>query len=297
MGPVRQQFKCVTPPRYRHFVTSHFRDHVQLRGMTKLAFLPVAALLLATSAQAQSLEEVASLDIIPGWQTADGTQIVGLRITLQPGWKTYWRAPGDGGIPPQISFDAGTQVAAAQFHWPVPEVFDQNGVRSIGYDSSVVLPLEFQIDDGEAFSLSGTLDIGVCKEVCVPVSLPFDTAVAPTGGRDPAILAALLNRPLSAAEASVASVTCRIMPSDDGISLSASITMPGAAGTQTVVIETNDPLVWVSEPDVTREGDVLTATSDLVHVSGEGFLLDRSGVRITVLGRGAAVDIQGCNGS
>ena len=60
------------------------------------------------------------------------------------------------------------------------------------------------------------------------------------------------------------------------------------------MIETADPAVWVSEPDVTRTATHITATSDLVHMNGTSFALDRSGVRITVLGETRAVDIRGC---
>ena len=47
---------------------------------------------------AQSLDGVAQLDVLPGWETRNGTHMAGLRITLAPGWKTYWRAAGDAGI-------------------------------------------------------------------------------------------------------------------------------------------------------------------------------------------------------
>ena len=45
-------------------------------------------------------EDVVQIEVLPGWQTASGTQMAALRLTLAPGWKTYWRAPGEGGIPP-----------------------------------------------------------------------------------------------------------------------------------------------------------------------------------------------------
>ncbi len=257
--------------------------------------LALALSVLATSAAAQSLDGVATLDVLPGWRAADGTHMAGLHITLAPGWKTYWRAPGDAGIPPQIDFSSSDNVASARFLWPVPEVFDQGGMRSIGYDGGVVIPVALTPQAGGAMTLSGMLDIGVCEEICVPVQLPFSLTLPEAGARDPQIVASLVDRPLTASEAAVTGATCAVRPSADGLTVTATLTMPQAGRREEVVIEAGDARIWVSEPDVSRRGDQLTATVDMVHVAGGAFALDRSGVRVTVLGSDHAVDIQGCS--
>lgn len=255
-----------------------------------------AALALITSnVSAQSFDDVAQLDILSGWRTSDGKHIAALQITLAPGWKTYWRAPGDGGIPPQVDFSSSTNVQDARFIWPVPEVFDQAGMRSIGYHDRVVVPVELTPDHNGQITLSGVLDIGACDEICVPVRLPFDATLPNGGDRDPLIVASLVNRPLTAEEAAVTRATCVVRPNEDGLLLTAILNLPPAGQTEAVVIEAGDPQVWVSEPDVVRQGGQLTATVDMVHVSGGAFALDRSGVRVTVLGSAHAVDIQGCS--
>ncbi len=257
--------------------------------------LMTALCLLAAPASAQTLDDIVRLDVLPGWRTADGTHVAGLQITLAPGWKTYWRAPGDAGIPPQIDFAASNNVGSARFIWPVPEVFDQSGMRSIGYTDGVVVPVELTPNAQGEMTLTGMLDIGVCEEICIPVRLPFDLTLPAQGQRDPVIVASLVNRPLTAAEASVTAATCAVSPNADGLTLTATLSMPQAGRIEEVVIEAGDPLVWVSEPDVARSGGQLTATVDMVHVSGGGFALDRSAVRVTVLGSDHAVDIQGCS--
>ena len=68
-------------------------------------------------------------------------------------------------------------------------------------------------------------------------------------------------------------------------------------GPEAIIIETSDPYVWVSEPDVTRTTTHIIATANLIHVDGASFAVDRSGIRITVLGQDRAVDIQGCTAS
>lgn len=245
---------------------------------------------------AQSYDNLAAIEVLPGWRTDNGAHIAGLRITLEPGWKTYWRAPGDGGIPPQFSFAGSENIIGVSPHWPVPEVFRQNGLNSIGYHDTVVFPLTVSTENTDAdMQISGNLQIGVCEEICIPVTLSFDAHLPIDGTRDPAITAALINRPLTPAEANVGAVTCAISPIEDGLTLTAAIDLPRTGPDEFVVIEAGDPNIWVSEADTTRIGDSLNATVDMVHSAGNTFALDRSKVRITVLSAGQAVDIKGCN--
>jgi len=95
-------------------------------------------------------------------------------------------------------------------------------------------------------------------------------------------------------EAQVSKVACTLTPIRDGLGLSVEIDMPSAGKTETVLIETSDPQVWVAETDSSRSGGRLNARTELVHVSGQAFALDRSGLRFTVLGSDHAVDIHGC---
>lgn len=240
-------------------------------------------------------DDVVTMEILPGWETDAGTHMAGVRLTLAPGWKTYWRAPGDAGIPPAFSWQGSENIAAAQFHWPVPEVFYTNGMQSIGYSGQIVIPLELTpTRPGEAARLAGTVEIGVCDEICVPVHLNFDAALLPGGDRDVAIATALVDRPLTMAEADVAGVHCAVAPSEDGLWVTAEVHMPTAGTDEVVVIEAGDPQVWVSEADTSRQGDILTARVQMIHVTGNSFALDRSAMRITVLGSDMAVDIPGC---
>ena len=250
---------------------------------------------LATPALAGPFDDLAQIDVIPGWQTPSGTHMAGIRVTLQPGWKTYWRAPGDAGIPPHFSWAGSENIVSAQYHWPTPQVFDQLGMRSIGYYDSLVLPIELtQVDPSAPIQMSGQITIGVCEDICVPVSVPFDAVLPTDGRRDGAITASLLNQPISAEEGQVSAATCAISPLDDGLTVTATLTMPSAGTGENVVIEAGNPEIWVSQADITRSGDQLQATVDMIHATSSSFALDRSDIRITVLGSTHAVDVQGC---
>ena len=252
--------------------------------------------LMATPAYAGPADHNTTLTVLAGPQTSRGSVMAGLRIDMSDGWKTYWRAPGDAGIPPIIQWVGSNNVESIAFHWPVPEVFDQNGIRSIGYNDTVTIPVEIFPNDAGEIRLSGSINIGVCDEICVPVNLEFDTLLPQDAPRDAAITAALMNRPSSASEASVGTVTCTIAPTSGGMQITTRTAL-SQQGPEAIIIETSDPYVWVSEPDVTRTTTHIIATANLIHVDGASFAVDRSGIRITVLGQDRAVDIQGCTAS
>ena len=269
---------------------------------TLITLAQIAALtatLTATAVQAQpdTPAEMVQARVLPGWTAADGSHMAALHLTLAPGWKTYWRAPGDAGIPPAMDLAGSRNLAAVTPVWPTPEVFFQNGLQTVGYDGQLILPLRITPQNAaQPAHIAAQIQIGVCNTICVPVDLTIALDL-PTQGSAPhqdLIKAALADQPMTASSARVGEVECTLNPISDGLALTVEIDMPSAGGTETVLIETADPLVWVAETASTRQGGTLTATTELVHVSGQAFALDRSGVRMTVLGTDRAVDIQGC---
>jgi len=71
--------------------------------------------------------------------------------------------------------------------------------------------------------------------------------------------------------------------------------MPSAGGDEEAVIEPAQPGIWVSEPETTRSGGALTVTAEMMHNTGAAFAIDRSALRITVIGGAHSVDIRGCD--
>src|SRR5258707_272049 len=82
--------------------------------------------------------------LLPGTALKDrGTAVLraGIEIKLDPGWKTYWRYPGDSGIPPRFDFSGSSNVKSAVVAWPVPKRFADGAGMSIGYDGGVIFPV------------------------------------------------------------------------------------------------------------------------------------------------------------
>lgn len=270
--------------------------------MTRFLFPALIALIpvLPTApALAQSAPDPADLvyaELLPGWRQADGTHIAGLQIALAPGWQTYWRAPGDGGIPPFFDWSGSRNLKGQSTAWPTPKVITKNGIRTIGYKDDVVWPMAFSaIDPSRDIEISARIDIGVCEDVCIPVTLNI-TGTLPAGAhdRDPRISDALNHRPEPAEKAGVTGVACAVDPTVDGLNITATIKMPGARAEDVVVFEHPDRSLWISEAEVSRTGSGLRAMSEFVSVEGGPFALDRSDIRITILGTDHAVDIKGC---
>ena len=137
-----------------------------------------------------------------GWTMENGHQMAGLQMQIAPGWHTYWRAPGDAGIPPAFDWSGSENVAAVRIRWPRPQVFRTAGEPTIGYAGALILPLEITPKDAaRPIRLHGTVDVGVCDEICVPAAFTLDADLPRPGTEDAAIRTALRRRPLTGAEA------------------------------------------------------------------------------------------------
>ena len=266
----------------------------RLRPILLLATL-AAALVSAAPSGARPVSDPAGLvavEVLPGWRESRGTHVAGLRVRLRPGWKTYWRRAGGLGIAPRMDWRRSRNAVAVEPRWPTPSVFRDRGAQSIGYAEDFVLPLVIRVARAERdVRLRGRLDIGVCAEICVPVTLDLDAPLPRGGAPDPAIRAALADRP----RAVRARATCTLRPTDSGVALTGTLDLPPLGGPEAVVFELADPSLWVTDAEVRREGRALVATSEVMG-GDRGIAVDRRRVRITVIGGADAVEIVGCRG-
>ncbi|CUH75076.1 protein-disulfide reductase DsbD domain-containing protein [Tropicibacter naphthalenivorans] len=256
------------------------------------------ALLLPVASTAGSYDNIVRAELRPGWRLPNGDHMAALHLTLAPGWKTYWRAPGDAGIPPTFDWRGARNVQAIQVEWPAPQVFWKSGMRSVGYEGEMVLPLRISLrNDAKDNRLKGVIDIGICKDVCLPHRVRVETVLdAGTRKPDPVIAAALASLPFGPEDAEVTKVACKISAAPSGMGLRVEISMPQGTGREETVIESKDPEIWITEPKTSWQGGTLIAEARVSHMSSQVFALDRSGLRITVLGGEIPLDIHGCTG-
>ena len=294
VGPARLKGNVATPHHlspecdFTPDAAGPISGHMLLRTLIALA-------LTALPAAAQTASEVLQARLLPGWQMADGRRMAALALDLAPDWKTYWRSPGDAGIPPAFDWSGSKNLAGVRFHWPRPQVFDLNGMQSIGYKKHLVLPLELTPSDpSKPIRLNATIDLGVCNDICMPASVSVEAELSGTGQSDPLIKAALADQPIPADQAGANGISCEVSPSSDGLTITAHMSLPPLGGKETVVFEPGPVSVWVSDAAVTRKGSTLVASADMVSDSGAPIALDRRNLTVTVLGPDRAVEIRGC---
>src|ERR1043166_1392331 len=100
-----------------------------------------------------------------------GVLLGGIAIQLQDGWKTYWRTPGDSGVPPRFDFSKSDNVEAVTVLWPAPKKFDDGaGGVSLGYHDQILLPLPIVAKSvDKPVTLRAEINYAVCEKLCIPV--------------------------------------------------------------------------------------------------------------------------------
>jgi DsbC/DsbD-like thiol-disulfide interchange protein len=119
----------------------------------------------------------------------------GIAIQLQDGWKTYWRTPGDSGVPPRFDFTKSDNVEAVTVLWPAPMKFDDGaGGFSLGYKKQVVLPLRIVAKNNDKpVTLRLHISYAVCEKICIPVEASSDLTFSSVASTEDGNLAAALD--------------------------------------------------------------------------------------------------------
>jgi DsbC/DsbD-like thiol-disulfide interchange protein len=143
----------------------------------------------------------------------------GIEIRLEPGWHTYWRYPGDAGVPPRFDFAGSQNVAAVDVLWPVPQRIPEQGLTTIGYAGNVILPLVVRPQDRtKPVRLRLKLDYAVCEKLCVPAEGKAELMLA--GGspasEDAALTAAEARVPKKVALGEGSPLAVKSVRRDDG---------------------------------------------------------------------------------
>ena len=126
----------------------------------------------------------------------------GIAFKLQPGWHTYWRNPGDSGVPPRFDFTKSENIEAVTVLWPAPTKFaDGAGGVSLGYQNHVVLPLRIVTRNADRpVTLRADINYAVCEKLCIPVEASAELTFASVAStEDSALFAALDTVPKPAA--------------------------------------------------------------------------------------------------
>jgi len=138
-------------------------------------------------------------------KNGDAQLRAGIEIKMQPGWKTYWRYPGDSGVPPQFDFSGSENLKAATVLYPVPHLFTDETGQTLGYKERVILPLVvLPQQPGKPVRLHLKIAYAVCEKLCVPAEGRAELTLGPGNGASNPELAtaeARIPKQLTAAQA------------------------------------------------------------------------------------------------
>ena len=165
----------------------------------RLALASVIVIGLMVSAHAHDAspwqeDDHSSVRLLAG--SRSGTTLFGgIAFRLAPGWKTYWRTPGDSGVPPRFDFSKSDNIDGITILWPAPTAFDDGaGGTSLGYKGDVVLPLRIVAKSSDRpVTVRATINYAVCEKLCVPVDADVELAFNSVASSQDAILFAALD--------------------------------------------------------------------------------------------------------
>ena len=177
--------------------------------------------------------------------------LAGIEIALDTGFKTYWRNPGESGLPPRFDWSRSENVASVDVRWPAPSRYEDAAGVAYVYASHVVLPVLVKpLDPGKPVKLELTAEYGICKDICIPAHAEMSAVLSGKGPDHAALKEALAKVPRVQAlgaqeELSVDAVT----PAPDGTGFSVVVRAPAGAKP---VLFAEGPENWylsTSEPD------------------------------------------------
>jgi DsbC/DsbD-like thiol-disulfide interchange protein len=111
----------------------------------------------------------AAVRLLAGADENGGSLRAGVEVRLADGWKTYWRYPGDSGVPPVFDFSKSENIKSVSILWPAPHRFAYEGGASIGYKGDVIFPIHVAPNNpGRPATLRLTIEYAVCEKLCIP---------------------------------------------------------------------------------------------------------------------------------
>jgi len=212
----------------------------RLRRTAAPGAMGICALSLIAVGNASAADDVSRWDgdarsamrLIAGSATTGNALRAGVEIRLKSGWHTYWRYPGDAGVPPRFDFTGSQNVKAVDVLWPAPQPIPEHNLVTIGYTGDVILPLAVVPENSaKPVKLRLKLDYAVCEALCVPAEAKAELEL--TAGPS------LQDAALAAAEARVPKKT--VLGEGSALAIK-SVRREDGAGRRRVIVDVATPV-------------------------------------------------------
>src|SRR5271167_17029 len=197
-------------------IATALRHWVTATALIALAAGPCAATARAADASIWDGDARSAIRLVAG-SPGGAAPRAGIELRLGTGWKTYWRYPGDSGVPPRFDFSKSTNVKSVTVRWPAPHRFTDESGASIGYKGDVLLPLDIvPANPGQPVTLRVTIEYAVCEKLCVPAAGSAALGLGAASSFDAALAAAEAKVPKSAALGDGAPLASRSVKREPG---------------------------------------------------------------------------------
>ena len=165
-----------------------FRRAVPLAVAASLGIALSGAGLAAVSQSPWVASTNSQVRLISGTVDIDGkpTLLAGVQMRMDPGWKTYWKNPGDSGVPPGFNWSGSKNLKEAEVLYPAPHRFADGSGTALGYSQEVVFPVKVTPErEGEPVELKLTFDYGICMDLCIPNETSLSLTLPAGAAEDP----------------------------------------------------------------------------------------------------------------
>ncbi len=171
------------------------RDPLQRGLLARVALC--TALLAAILAMPMRVQAASQATVATQWTVLHGARVrlvagsaasnavgylAGIEVDLAEGWKTYWRMPGDAGVPPTLDWSNSTNTASINVLYPAPTRLVEPAAQTIGYKGTMIFPVEVKpLDPAKPIVLDLQLELGICREICIPGEVKLSLTIPPSG--------------------------------------------------------------------------------------------------------------------
>jgi len=148
-----------------------------IKTLKILSFLIIVSLQLC----AQQLTPASAKIVVDSYSFEKSRSVpIGISIELEKDWHIYWRNPGDSGMPTSIDFEVSEGVSISEIEWPVPKVFEYEGLASYGYDDQILLIAELNVPENfvsNSITVLAKIKSLICRDVCIPFNATVSTEI------------------------------------------------------------------------------------------------------------------------
>ena len=208
-----------------------------------------------------------------------------------------WRHPGETGFSPEFDWTGSLNLSAVKVLWPHPEIFNDNGMLSFGYEDYVILPIEFTpYNAAKLIKARLNLRLGICEKLCVPVSRSLTTKLRASKTVLDSEIVEYMNRlPKVVSGHELKNMKCDFKVDGQNLIFRSDIEFYNRdIGFKAAIVELPESNIWFALPNIERASNSLRIISKAEQSDDGAFVLNRDGIIVTLISNNESVYIQGC---